>query len=238
MRLIKNKVIQETKFLAAFIPARGGSKEIPNKNIKEFAGKPLIVHSIEYALESTLISEIVVSTDDSKISRIAQEAGATVIKRPPEHATDTATTESAIDHYINTTKEKPETIVLLQATSPLRPKGSLDKALKHFQKGEYDSLLSITPTHRFFWRAKDDQTVFAEYDYLNRPRRQDMKLDNIRYVENGSLYIFTRKHFDKTGNRLGGKIGYVEWSEEFSLEIDTPLDFDILEKLFISHDEK
>ena len=57
-----------------------------------------------------------------------------------------------------------------------------------------------------------------------------MKLNEIRYIENGSLYIFTCKQFDKTGNRLGGKIGYVEWSEEFSLEIDTPLDFDIVEK--------
>ena len=65
-----------------------------------------------------------------------------------------------------------------------------------------------------------------------------MKLDDIRYVENGSLYIFTRKHFDKMENRLGGKIGYVEWPEEFSLEIDTPLDFDILEKLFLSNSEK
>ena len=61
-----------------------------------------------------------------------------------------------------------------------------------------------------------------------------MKTENIRYIENGSLYIFTRKHFEKTGNRLGGKIGYVEWSKEFSLEIDTPLDFDIVEKIFKS----
>ena len=81
---------------------------------------------------------------------------------------------------------------------------------------------------------KEDQTAFAEYDYLNRPLRQDMKLDDIRYVENGSLYIFTRKHFDKTGNRLGGKIGYVEWPEEYSLEIDTPLDFNMVEKIFKS----
>ena len=65
-----------------------------------------------------------------------------------------------------------------------------------------------------------------------------MKLDNIRYVENGSLYIFTRKHFDKTGNRLGGKIGYIEWPEDYSIEIDTPSDFDILEKLFLSNREK
>ena len=90
----------------------------------------------------------------------------------------------------------------------------------------------------FSGESKIDQTTYAEYDYLNRPHRQDLKQEDIRYMENGSLYIFTRKHFDKMGNRLGGKIGYVEWPEEYSLEIDTHLDFDILEKLFLSNSEK
>ena len=158
--------MRNNNIIVVFIPARGGSRGIPNKNIKEFAGKPLIVHTIEYALESNLINEVVVSTDDSKISEIAKEAGATIFKRPPKLSTDTATTESAIEHYINTTKQKPEVIVLLQATSPLRPKGSLDKALKHFQKDGFDSLLSVCPTHRFFWRVKDNDTAYAEYDYI------------------------------------------------------------------------
>ena len=220
--------------ITAFIPARGGSKGIPEKNIKEFAGKPLLVHSIEYALNCSKINEVVVSTDNDKIGKIARKAGAQIVKRPPELSTDQATTESAIHHFVNKFNNKPDIIVLLQPTSPYRPKGSLENAITHFTESGFDSLLSITPTHRFFWRAKDDQTVFAEYDYLNRSRRQDMKLDDIRYVENGSLYIFSRKQFEKTGNRLGGKIGYVEWSEEFSLEIDTPLDFDIIEKIFKS----
>lgn len=218
--------------ITAIIPARGGSKGIPNKNIKEFAGKPLIVHTIEFALEANLINEVVVSTDDSKISKIAKEARATVIKRPPELSTDAATTESAIEHYITSSKKKPEIIVLLQATSPLRPKGSLDKALKHFQKGKYDSLLSVCPSHRFFWRRGKNETTYAEYDYLNRPRRQDIKKDDMRFIENGSIYIFTHKHFKKIGNRLGGKIGYVEWSEEYSLEIDSSLEFKFAEQIF------
>ena len=216
-----------------FIPARGGSKGIPNKNIKKFAGKPLIVHSIEYAFTSKLVDEVVVSTDDYKISKIAEDAGATVIKRPSMLSTDISTTESAIEHYINAAKKKPDIIVLLQATSPLRPKGSLDTALKYFQKSGYDSLLSICPTHRFFWRVKDDSTAYAEYDFINRPRRQDFRRKNMRFMENGSLYIFTRKHFEKTGNRLGGKIGYVEWPEEYSIEIDTVTDIKILEEIFL-----
>ena len=220
--------------ITAFIPARGGSKTIPGKNIKEFAGKPLIVHSIEYALQSKLIEEVVVSTDNSKITRIANSAGARVINRPEELATDTATTESAIHHYLNKFSKKPDIVVLLQATSPLRPKGSLDKALTHFTNGGYDSLLSISPTHRFFWRVKEDKTAYAEYDYLKRPRRQDMKPEDMRYVENGSLYIFTREHFEKTENRLGGKIGYVEWPEDYGMEIDTEVDFQCVEIIFKS----
>ena len=220
--------------ITAFIPARGGSRAVPGKNIKEFAGKPLIVHSIEFALQSKLIKEVVVSTDNSEITRIANSAGAKVINRPEKLATDTATTESVIHHYLNKFSKKPDIVILLQVTSPLRPKGSLDKALNHFTKGGYDSLLSISPTHRFFWKVKDDNTAYAEYDYLNRPLRQDMKIEDMRYLENGSLYIFTRKHFEKTGNRLGGKIGYVAWPEEFSLEIDTPLDFEFVEKIYKS----
>ena len=218
--------------ITAFIPARGGSRGIPNKNIKEFADKPLIVHSIEYSLDSKHVDEVIVSTDDSNISKISQAAGAKVIQRPPELATDKATTESVIEHYLRLSKTKPDIIVLLQATSPLRPKGSLDNALNHFQKGGYDSLLSICPTHRFFWRVKDDDTTYSEYDYLNRPLRQDIIRANMRFVENGSLYIFTSDHFVKTGNRLGGKIGYVEWSEKYSVEIDSSLDFIIAEQIF------
>ena len=219
--------------ITAFIPARGRSKGIPNKNIKKFADKPLIVHSIEYSLDSKHVDEVVVSTDDSKISNIAQAAGAKIIKRPLDLATDTATTESVIEHYLHLSQTKADIIVLLQATSPLRPKGSLDNALNHFQKGGYDSLLSICPTHSFFWRVKDGDTVYAEYDHLNRPRRQDLSRENMRYVENGSIYIFSREHFEKTGNRLGGKIGYVEWPENCSIEIDTITDFEILGKIFM-----
>ena len=218
--------------ITALIPARGGSKGIPNKNIKEFAAKPLIVHSIEYSLDSKYVDEVVVSTDSSKISKIALAAGAKVIKRPLDLATDTATTESVIEHYLHLSKTKADIIVLLQATSPLRPKGSLDNALNHFQKGGYDSLLSICPTHRFFWRVKGDNTAYAEYDYINRPRRQDMRRVDMRFMENGSLYIFKREHFETTGNRLGGKIGYIEWPEEYSIEIDSPLDFMFAEQIY------
>lgn len=218
------------KKIIAIIPARGGSKGIPGKNIKIFAGKPLIVHSIEQALSTPQIDAVYVSTDDDEIAKISKKAGAEIINRPKEISGDTATTESAIEHTLSVLKGKPDIIVLLQATSPLRPKSSIENAIDKFINGNYDSLLSVSPTHRFFWKIKDGQ-INAEYDYLNRPRRQDIKQEDIKYVENGSIYIFTREHFEKNGNRLGGKIGYIIFPEEYSYEIDNYSDFEFLEIL-------
>ena len=212
------------------IPARGGSKGVPQKNIKPFLGEPLITHSIQYARASSLVTDVFVSTDDAQITAISERAGAKVIQRPPELSGDTASTESAITHALSWWKHEgniPDVIILLQATSPLRPEGSLNLALKHFADHGFDSLLSISPTHRFFWKIKGDQTE-AEYDFQNRPRRQDMTESDIRHVENGSLYIFTRELFEAEANRLGGKIGYFIFPEDFSFEIDTENDFLLL----------
>jgi len=218
--------------ITAFIPARGGSKGIANKNIKIFSGKPLIMHTIEYALNSHKIDEVVVSTDDEKISAVAKSAGIKVIKRPANLSTDTALTESAIKHFIQSIDNKPNIIVLLQATSPVRPIGALDNAIEYFVKEKFDSLLSICPNHNFFWNINKDGKINANYNYLNRPRRQDMKINDKQFLENGSIYIFTHEHFIKTGNRLGGNIGFVEWPEEYSIEIDTLLDFIIAEQIY------
>ncbi|MCF6238905.1 MAG: acylneuraminate cytidylyltransferase family protein, partial [Candidatus Marinimicrobia bacterium] len=173
---------------------------MPQKNIKPFLGQPLITHSIEYALNSSFVTGVFVSTDDKLITDIARQAGARIIPRPKNISGDTATTESAVAHALSwwQTKElSPDIIVLLQATSPLRPIGSLDQALKHFQDQEFDSLLSLSATHRFFWKLNGLKAE-AQYDYLNRPRRQDMTVADTRYVENGSVYLFTKKHFQKT----------------------------------------
>lgn len=221
------------KKTVAFIPARGGSKGVPGKNIKPFMGKPLLIHSIEFALNSENVSGVYVSTDDSEIAAIARQSGAEIIDRPAEIAGDKATTESAVKHgieWMDKNGENPDIMVLLQATSPLRPADSLNQALEKFEKYHLDSLLTISPTHRFFWHV-DGENAVAEYDYLNRPRRQDMTEKDIRYVENGSFYIFTVEHFKKIGNRLGGKIGYQVLPEEYAAEIDTLLDFEYLEKI-------
>jgi N-acylneuraminate cytidylyltransferase len=118
--------------ITAFIPARGGSKGIPEKNIKELVSKPLFVYSMEYAINCSQIDEVAVSTDDDKIARIALKASAGIVKRPPELSMYQATTESAIHYFVNKFNNKPYIIVLLQPTSPYRPKGSLENAITHF----------------------------------------------------------------------------------------------------------
>jgi CMP-N,N'-diacetyllegionaminic acid synthase len=217
--------------IVVLIPARGGSKGVLRKNIREFNGKPLITHSIEYAKSCDLVNSVYVSTDDEKISEISSDSGAKIIDRPSKISGDTATTESAIIHAISMMDSKPDIIVLLQATSPFRPKNSLKEALEKFIKNDFDSLLSISPTHRFFWSVDGNDNISPKYDYLNRPRRQDLKRTDTQFVENGSLYIFTYAHFLSIKNRLGGKIGYIEFAEKYSHEIDTKLDFKILEAL-------
>jgi len=177
-----------------------------------------------------LISDIYVSTDDSDIAKIGLENGVKIVDRPASISGDEASTESALLHALENINTKPDVIVLLQPTSPLRPENSLNKALNHFFANQYDSLLSISPTHRFFWKINNN-TAVPEYDFLNRSRRQDMKISDQKFIENGSLYIFTYESFKKTQNRLGGKIGYITFDEEFSYEIDSYADLLFLESL-------
>ena len=216
--------------IPVIIPARGGSKEIPNKNIINLLGKPLLVHSIEYALSSEFVDDIFVSTDDSSIAEIAMNCGTTIINRPTSISGDSATTESAISHVLSIAENKPDIIVLLQPTSPFRPKGSLNNALKKFINGNYDSLLSISQSHKFDWKIQNDIAI-PNYDYLNRPMRQDILTKDKKYFENGSLYIFKRLLFESTNNRLGGKIGYIVFDAKYSHEIDSYNDLELIKIL-------
>ncbi len=214
------------------IPARGGSKGIPGKNIRSLAGKPLIVWSIEQGLAASAADRVIVSTDDPEIAEISQGAGAEVIDRPAELSGDEASSESAIAHVLEALADRgqsPDNVIFLQCTSPIRPPGAIDEAFAEFRRKQADSLLSVSPSHKFLW--KRNLEGFGEpqnYDPLNRPRRQEM--DNT-YQENGSFYIFSRGCFERFGNRLGERIALYVMNEEASCEIDSPTDFFIVETL-------
>ena len=137
----------------AIIPARKGSKEILNKNIKIIGGKPLIAWTIEQALSSKKISRVVVSTDSTEIAKISENYGAEVpFLRPEKFATDSATTEEVLLHAVEalSVSNNNNAIVLLQPTSPVRLKRSIDSAIYKFEKERADSLVSVNSTKNFF----------------------------------------------------------------------------------------
>ena len=218
-------------FTIAIIPARGGSKGIPRKNVRLLGDKPLIAHSILDAKESKYTLKVFVSTDGREITEVSQQYGAEIIDRPNQLAGDSASSESALIHAlseIEKTGVTPDLIVFLQCTSPIRTGIDIDKAIAKMKAENADSLLSVSPSHRFLWEEVDGVAKSINYDHRDRPRRQDMQP---QYVENGSIYIFKPWVLKEFGNRLGGKISLFVMSEAASWEIDSPFDFEIAESL-------
>ena len=223
--------LAENMVTIAIIPARGGSKGVPRKNVRPLAGKPLIAHSILDAKESKFTDKVYVSTDNLEIAEVSRQYGAEIIHRPEELAGDTASSESALIHALSEIEKtgiSPDLIVFLQCTSPIRTGTDIDNAIAKLRAENADSLLSVSPSHRFLWEEVDGVAKSINYDYRDRPRRQDMQP---QYVENGSIYIFKPWVLKKFGNRLGGKISLFIMSEAASWEIDSALDFEIAESL-------
>jgi N-acylneuraminate cytidylyltransferase len=219
------------KYLA-IIPARGGSKGVPGKNIREIASKPLIAWSIEAALGIDSVT-VVVSTDSDEIAAVATRYGAEVpFMRPAELATDVMGTEPvmlhALDYYVGKGRQF-DAVILLQPTSPFRKPGAVVAAIDTFETERADSLLSVCENHHFFWRnpAMPDPL----YDFRNRPRRQDIRPENRLYRETGSIYITKIDILRGERNRLGGKIAMFVMTENESWEIDTLADFQIISAL-------
>lgn len=218
------------------IPARGGSKGVPGKNLRPLCGKPLIVWTIEHALamseEVPTTVDVVVSTDDPGIAEVARKAGAEVpFLRPDELAQDTTATEPVVLHAAEELERLgrgPDRVMLLQATSPVRLPGTLARALAQFDAEGVDSMVGVVPHAPFLWRLADPPV--AEYDVAHRQRRQDMSPTDLRYRETGSLYLTRTALYREQANRLGGRIALFLMDEVEGIDVDTELDLAIAEK--------
>jgi len=213
----------------AFLPVRGGSKSIPLKNIKEFCGKPLVYWNVIALQNCCKVDEIIVATDSEKIKQTVENFHFSKVKifnRSAENATDTSSTESVMLEYINQSNLKSEDIfILVQATSPLTETKHLEEALNIYSKEKFDSMLTCVRIYRFLW---NENGTSNNYDYRNRPRRQNFKGE---LLENGAFYINTVGNILKYKNRLSGKIGIYEMPEYTATEIDEPDDWTVLENL-------
>lgn len=202
----------------AFIPARGGSKSIPFKNIKQFCGKPLIYWVANALQNSDKIDQVIVATDSKEIRGVVESFNfnkVSVYNRNKQNSSDTASTESVMLEYINYSKlSENDLFLLVQVTSPFTETKHFNQAIDKYLNSDSDSLLSCAIFKKFLWNV--DGTPI-NYNYNSRPRRQDFKG---LYVENGAFYINKVGNIKKNNNRLSGKVEIFEMPDYTSLEID------------------
>ena len=204
----------------ALILARGGSKEIPKKNIQLLSGEPLISYVINSAKWSE-VDEVWVSTDSSSIKNISERLGAKVIDRPSEFATDESASEDALLHFAENIDF--DILVFVQPTSPLLCPSYINEGLEKMK--EYDSVFSVYEEH---WLPRWDlQLNPIGFDNSSRPRRQDRESV---YVENGAFYITTKDKLLESKTRISGNVGIVKMKMQDSFQIDTQDDLDMVEK--------
>ena len=210
----------------AIIPARGGSKRLPKKNIRLLGEIPLIVHSILYAQQHDFISEVYVSTDNEEIKKVALSFGAIVIDRPENLSGDLEPTVSALKHVLENIEEV-ENVILLQATNPLRPEKMLDEAFQIFQDSNCDSLFTVSQNHHKL--GKINNNTFIPFNYEIGQRSQDLEP---LYFENGLLYICKSKVI--LNNQIITENAYPYQINHIfaTVDIDTQEDFDYATYLF------
>ena len=227
-------MIRDQRVLA-MVPARGGSKSVPDKNIRSVGGKPLIAWSIEMARLSTYVDRVIVSTDSAKISEVAVRYGAEVVGRPAHLATDSAIVVDAIRHLIQHVRahgEHVDILVLLEPTCPLRTSADIDSCLELLTdpKKRLDSVATFKHAdlnpHRA-WKIQDGYpTVFVEGAIPWKPRQQLPEAFQL----NGAVYAFFCDRLPSDSiSLLFGAMGAVMMPDERSVDIDNALDFTIVE---------
>ena len=180
----------------SIIPARGGSKRLPNKNILPLAGKPLICYTVEASLQTNRIQKTIVTTDSSQIINIIKDYDIDIIKRPDYLATDTATTNDVILHVLSTLQNQPDFIILLQPTSPLRNARHINEAIDLLLSRNADAVISVCEMdHSPLWAntlPENLSMVNFLHDEIKNKRSQDLPT---YYRINGAIYIVNTNRF-------------------------------------------
>ncbi|WP_225825144.1 N-acylneuraminate cytidylyltransferase [Streptomyces naphthomycinicus] len=212
----------------AVIPARGGSKGVPAKNLAPVGGVPLVARAVRECRATRLVTDVVVSTDDQAIAAAAREAGAEVVLRPAAIAGDTATSEAAVRHAMDTHEAlhgaPVDVVLLVQCTSPFIVREDIDAVAAAVAENGADTAVTVAPFHGFVWRAGDEQGeggVGVNHDKSYRPRRQDRPQD---FLETGAAYAMDAAGFREQGHRFFGHTELVRTDPARVLEIDDPHD--------------
>ena len=219
--------------ILALIPARGGSKGVPGKNIKILEGKPLIAYTVEQVNASKLVDRLILSTDDEEIASVAKEIGLEVpFMRPDELANDTAGSLAVVQHaldFMEAQGEVYDAVCLLQVTSPYRPEGCIDEAIKLFIQTRPDALVSVRKVpdefnpHWIFEISKNDRLKISTGEEKIIPRRQELPS---AYHRDGAIYISSVDTIRNKGSLLGDDIVAFPIDSPKLINIDTMDDWD------------
>ena len=215
--------------VVAVIPARGGSKGVPGKNLSQVGGRSLVARAVDACRASTAIDAVYVSTDDRVIAYAAEQAGAAVIRRPAELSGDTATSESALLHALTAIGAVPEILVFVQCTSPFIDPADLDRAVALVDRQEADAVFAAVESYEFLWRGSGGGTVVGQnHDPAHRPRRQDREPD---YRETGAFYVVDVAGFRTAGHRFFGRTAAVAVPPLTAVDIDRVEDLQLARAL-------
>ena len=207
--------------VVAVVPARGGSKGVPGKNLRRVAGRSLVQRAVDACVAAERIDAVYVSTDDAAIAAAARAAGAGVVDRPAELSGDLASSESALLHALDTvagTGGEPEVVVFVQCTSPFLDPADLDEAVRRVRDDEADAVFAAVPTYEFLWGVgPDGQARGINHDAAHRPRRQDREP---HYRETGAFYVMAVAGFRAARHRFFGRTQVLPVAELSAVEID------------------
>jgi len=217
----------------AVIPARGGSKGLPRKNVQPVGGVPLVARAVRAALGASHVSRVVVSTDDPEIAAAARAAGSDIIHRPQDISGDTASSESALLHALDHLKQseayEPDIVLLIQCTSPFVTAADIDGTVACLHDNKVDSSFAAVPFHHFVWGHDENGTLRGvNHDGAFRKRRQDTKP---QYLEAGSVYAMRVAAFRAAGNRFCGNTRIFVGDAARGLEIDSAQDLRLAQNL-------